>query len=255
MGKSIKEFCDAYKAKNFMNTKQGVEARIEWIKKELGLVSYLPFAEKRELCETVLDACCTKEGGLVKVDSVMRYILFTISVISKYTELEFSSDEDYDSLDEYDILCESRLLNPILELIGDEYATCNNMLNMMMDDIVANNNTVEAVIGHTLGKVSDSLDGLIGAFAEKVEEMELDLSQIDIEKYFNDYEAWSGVDFQKGIKVKKYTEYSYSVYYADVGGSEYELEIRAAVDGKVIEIGLDIVRNENGYGIYEVELD
>ena len=179
----IREFCEAYKAKNFMNTKQGIEERIEWIKKELGVISYLPFAEKRELCKKVLDTCCTKENGLVKVDSVTRYIIFTVSVISKYTELEFSSDEEYDSLDEYDMLCECRLLNPILELIGDEYATCNNILNMMLDDVITNNNTVEAVIACALGKVSDSLDGLIDAFAEKVEEMELDLSQIDIEKY------------------------------------------------------------------------
>ena len=179
----ISDFVTNYKNKNFMNTKQGIEERVEWIRKELGVIPYLPFAEKRELCKDVLDACCTKENGLVKVDSVTRYILFTISVISKYTELEFSSDEEYDSLDEYDMLCESRLLNPILELIGDEYAACNNMLNMMMDDIVSNNNTVEAVLGHTLGKVADSLEGLIDAFAEKVEEMELDLSQINIDKY------------------------------------------------------------------------
>ena len=181
--KTIKEFCEAYKAKNFMNTKQGIEERIEWIKKELDITSYLPFAEKRELCKNVLDVCCTKEGGLVKVDSVTRYILFTVSVISKYTELEFNSDEGYDSLDEYDMLCESRLLNPILELIGDEYAACNNMLNMMLDDIIANNNTIEAVVGNVLGNLSDSLDDLISVFAEKVEEMELDLSQIDINQY------------------------------------------------------------------------
>jgi hypothetical protein len=144
---------------------------------------YLPFAEKRELCKVVLDACCTKKDGLVKVDSVTRYIVFTITVMSRYTTLEFSSGEDaeYDSLDEYDMLCESHLLDIILAVLGDEYTACNNMLNMMMDDIMTNNNTVEAVIGHALGKVSDSLDDLIGTFADKVEEMELDLSQIDIE--------------------------------------------------------------------------
>ena len=78
---------------------------------------------------------------------------------------------------------------------------------------------------------------------------------INIEKYFNDYEAWSGVDFQKGIKVKKYTEYSYSVYDSDVNGSEYELEIRISVGGKTLEINIDVVRNDNGYGIYEIDLD
>lgn len=181
--KTIKEFCDAYKAKRFMVTKNGVDEKVEYLKTELELKEYIPFVDKRELCEKVIDACCTKENGLIKVDSVTRYIIFTISIISKYTALEFNSGEDYDSLDEYDMLCEAGLLNPILALIGDEYATCNNILNMMMDDVIANNNTVEAILGHALGKVSDSIDDLIGAFADKVEEMELDLSQIDINKF------------------------------------------------------------------------
>ena len=184
MKKSIYEFVENYKAKKFMAIpKNGVDEKIEYLKKELELKEYIPFADKRELCAAVIDACCTKEGGLIKIDSVSRYIVFTISVISAYTTLEFSSGDEYDSLDEYDMLCEAGLLNPILALIGDEYATCNNMLNMMMDDVVANNNTVEAVLGHSLGKVSDALDNLIATFAEKVEEMELDLSQIDIDKF------------------------------------------------------------------------
>lgn len=182
----INEFIEKYKTKRFIVTKQGAEEMIEYLKKELEIKEYLPFAEKRELCKTVLDACNTRDDdGLIKVDSVSRYIIFTITVISKYTHLEFSSgeDEEYDSLDEYDMLCQNRLLNPILSVIGEEYEACNNLLNMMMDDVIANNNTVEAVLGHALGKVTDSLDGLIDAFAEKVEEMELDLSQIDIDKF------------------------------------------------------------------------
>lgn len=179
----IAAFIENYKAKKFMVTKNGIDEKIEYLKKELEIKEYKPFADKRELCKKVIDACCTKKGGLIKVDSVTRYIIFTISMISAYTALEFSSGEEYDSLDEYDMICEAGLLNPILALIGEEYATCNNMLNMMMDDVIANNNTVEAVLGHTLGKLSDSLDGLIGVLAEKFDEMELDLSQIDINKY------------------------------------------------------------------------
>lgn len=180
---TIKEFVEAYKAKKFMNTKQGIDEKMEWIKDQIDVKKYIPFASKNEICEAVVDACCNKENGLIKIDSVSKYIIFTVSIISAYTTLEFSSDEDYDSLDGYDMLCESELLNPILALIGDEYTICNNMLNMMMDDVIANNNTVEAVFGYALGKVSDSLDDLINTFVEKVKEMELDLSQIDIDKY------------------------------------------------------------------------
>ena len=184
---TIEEFVNEFKSKKIINTKLDPEAVSNYIRKELEVKDYVPFAEKRDLCANVLNACNTKDSnGLVKVDSVSRYILFTIAIISKYTTLEFSSgkdDEELDSLDEYDMLCQANLLDPILEVIGAEYVTCNNILNMMMSDVVANNNTIESVVGHTLGKISKSVDGLLGALTEKVEDMELDLSQIDINKY------------------------------------------------------------------------
>ena len=186
MNITVVNFIDMFKNKGVMNTKIAPDAVQKYIKQELDVQDYIPFAEKRELCEKVLNACNTyDDNGLVKVDSVSRYILFTIAVISKYTNLKFSSGKDggIDSLDEYDMLCQEDLLNPILEVIGEEYATCNNILNMMMADIVSNHNTVENVIGHALGRVSDSVDGLIGVLADKVKNMELNLDQIDIDKY------------------------------------------------------------------------
>ena len=182
----ILDFVNEFKSKKVMNTHIAPNAVSEYIKKTLEVKDYIPFAEKRELCERVLNACNTKmSNGLVKTDSVTRYIIFTISIISAYTNVEFSSGEDteFDSLDEYDMLCQADLLNPILDVIGEEYVTCNNILNMMMGDIVANNNTIENVVGHILGNLGNSIDGLIDVLAEKVEDMELDLSQIDIDKY------------------------------------------------------------------------
>ena len=182
----IVEFLNAYKEANVQNTKLNDHAVYNYLKTILEVKDYLPFAEKRELCERVINACNIKdESGLVKIDSVSRYIAFTVAIISKYTNLEFSSGEnsEFSSLDEYDMLCQSNLLNPIIEVIGGEYTTCNNMLNMMMEDVIANNNTVEAVLGNALGKVSDSIDIIVNALADKVDEMNLDLSRIDIEKY------------------------------------------------------------------------
>ena len=180
----ISEFIDNFKEKKIMNTKVAPDAVSEYIKKELEVKDYMPFIEKRELCERVLNACNVKdENGLIKVDGVSRYIIFTLSVISKYTNLEFSSGEEFDSLDEYDMLCQANLLNPILDVIGAEYTTCNNMLNMMMEDIMTNNNTIENVIGAVLGRLGDSIDDFITVISDKVESMNLDLSQIDIDKY------------------------------------------------------------------------
>lgn len=181
----IYEFIEGFKQDKVINTQIKPNAVSEYLKEKLEVKDYIPFAEKREMCEKVLNACNTrKDNGLVEVDSVSRYILFTLAIISKYTNLEFSSGEDdFDSLDEYDMLCQAGLLNPILDVIGGEYTTCNNMLNMMMDDIVANNNTIENVVGSLLEKISDSVDDFITVLADKVESMELDLDQVDIDKY------------------------------------------------------------------------
>lgn len=182
----ISAFIEGFKAKNVQNTKINEHAIETYIKTTLSVKDYVPFEEKRELCANVLNACNTKmSNGLVKVDSVSRYILFTVAIISKYTELEFSSGEDdeLDSLDEYDMLCQANLLDPILEVIGQEYATCNNILNMMMADIVANNNTVENVIGSALARLNGTVDRFMDVLSDKVESLNLDLSQINIDEF------------------------------------------------------------------------
>jgi hypothetical protein len=183
----IIDFINEFKAKKIMNTAINQNAVSEYIKKELEVKDYVPFAEKRELCERVLNACnhIDINSGLVKVDSVTRYLIFTISIISKYTNLEFSSgkDTEFDSLDEYDMLCQAELLNPILDVIGEEYVTCNNLLNMMMSDLVANHNTIENVLGTTSARIVESIDSFMDVLAGKVEELNLDLGQIDINKF------------------------------------------------------------------------
>lgn len=183
---TVKDFCEKFKKDGVINTKIAPDAVSEYIKKELEVKDYIPFVEKRELCTKVLNACNTvdRNTGLVRVDSVSRYIIFTITIISKYTNIEFSSGKDnMDFFDEYDMLCKNDLLNQILDVIGEEYETCNNMLNMMMNDVVANNNTVENVLGSAANKMLGIIDDFIDVLSDKVEELNLDLSQIDIDKY------------------------------------------------------------------------
>lgn len=151
--------------------------------KMLDVKKYIPFTEKRELCEKILNAACKRNGSIVEVDSVSRYILFTIGMLTKYTNLEFGNDDDLDSVDEYDMLCQNDLLNPILDVIGAEYTTCNNILNMMMADINANNNNSAAVFNKSAQKLLDIISGLVDTLVEKAESLNSDLSQIDIDKY------------------------------------------------------------------------
>ena len=78
---------------------------------------------------------------------------------------------------------------------------------------------------------------------------------VDLEKYFNNKELQGGIDFQKGIEITKYTNYSSSLHETEVDGGEYELEMNVTVDGNAIEMSIDVVRNDLGFGIYDFDVD
>ena len=77
----------------------------------------------------------------------------------------------------------------------------------------------------------------------------------DVAKLFNSIEERENVDFQKGIEIKKYTNFSSSLYDSEVDGSDYELDMDILVDGVIFELSIEVVRNDDGYGIYDIELD
>ena len=77
----------------------------------------------------------------------------------------------------------------------------------------------------------------------------------DVEKFFNSIEERTGVDFQRGIEIKKYTGFSTSLYDSEIDGSDYELDMNITVDGFALELSIEVVRNDAGYGIYEIDID
>ena len=78
---------------------------------------------------------------------------------------------------------------------------------------------------------------------------------LDLEKYFNGIEERANVDFQNGVEIKRYTDFSASLYDSDVDGADYELEMNVIVDGVAFEFSVEIVKNDGGYGIYDFEID
>lgn len=172
---TIKEFIKDYN-----------EGRIETLKEALEVRDYAPFAEKYELCASVIDASneVDEKTGLVRVDSVNRNLTFTIALLSLYTNLEFSLDEDEgSSIDEYDMLCQNKLLTPILELFAEEAEVCQDMLLAMQEDILENNNTLQNVVGNTVKNLLEIAEPFVDIVKDKIESFNLDLGQDNIDKY------------------------------------------------------------------------
>ncbi len=77
----------------------------------------------------------------------------------------------------------------------------------------------------------------------------------DLEAFLLNIEKVRGIDFQSGIQIEKYTGVSSSVYDSSVKGSTYELTVRTTVRDRTVTFTIELVRNGNGYGIYNFDLD
>ena len=77
----------------------------------------------------------------------------------------------------------------------------------------------------------------------------------DLKTFLLNVEKEENIDFQAGIEIEKYTGFSSSLYDTSVAGSTYELTMRTKVGDNKVTFTIEIVSNENGYGIYNLDLD
>jgi hypothetical protein len=165
------------------------------VAKLINAKTYVPVLRKRQLAELVYQNSISYENGLVKVDSLTKYLIFSMLMISEYTDLEFTVDENgsatTEAIAEYDALCEAGLIDVVIGCFAADYARANEILNYVFKDNLAVTNTVEAVVGSLVENVNDSLDGISTALKEKIVNFDMDLSKVDmsqldkLDKLFN----------------------------------------------------------------------
>lgn len=102
----------------------------------------------------------------------------------------------------------------------------------------------------------------INGFLEKIESEDYEAAEeflhperpADLQEFFEALENEKNVDFSS-INIEKYTEFKSSLYDSSVGGSTYSLTIKIAASDKIIQMEIEIVKNDNGYGIYNLDID
>lgn len=154
---TIKEFVENYKAKNFMNTKQGMDEKSEWLRKELEIKSYIPFREKRQIAEMIVEMYTDEIDGIKKYDSISAYVGLISAAITAHTSLNFSDDP----ISDYDLLSESGLLPQIIAEFQESYNEIDVLLKMALAMELEDNNT-NVLIGRFLDGVLKKLDGMSG---------------------------------------------------------------------------------------------
>ena len=71
-----------------------------------------------------------------------------------------------------------------------------------------------------------------------------------LEQYVSYFEGQHSIDFSAGVSFNRHTRFSASYYNSNYGGSVYEFNCIATIGSQVIELYFLVVKNDNGYGIY-----
>ncbi len=103
--------------------------------------------------------------------------------------------------------------------------------------------------------INDFFSAIVAEDYDKAEEFLHPERPADLESFLLGIENEEDIDFQSGIKIEKYTGFSSAFYDSSVEGSTYGLTMRTKVGDDTVKFTIEIVKNENGYGIYNLDLD
>lgn len=173
----IEKFVEVMEAnKGKIYSKTNANAMSDFIKKTLEVKEYLPLQEKRDLISQIIDKSIIYENSMYKFDEIDKYVHLVMLSIAAYTNIELSDDIEND----YDVLCRSGLLTMIVDSFKDEYKSVMMLLDMQCNYILADN-ALGAKIGAFVESLSKNLDSLATVLKTKVEKMNLDMSNIDLD--------------------------------------------------------------------------
>lgn len=164
----VYDFIENYKNKRFMSTKQGVDERIEWLRKELEIKDYIPFKEKRKIAEMIVEQNIEEVDGIKKYDSIDGYVALIVASIIAHTNLKFSADP----ISDYDLLAESGLLSQIIAEFQGSYDEID-LLRKMVLEMELEDNCTNALVGRFLNKISELLDDVLEVVQDKFEDFDL----------------------------------------------------------------------------------
>ena len=103
--------------------------------------------------------------------------------------------------------------------------------------------------------INEFFAAIVAEDYDKAEELLHPELSDDLESFLLDIEKDENLDFQAGITIERYTGFSTALYDSNVGGSTYELTMRTKVGDDKVIFTIEIVKNENGYGIYNLDID
>lgn len=147
------------------------QIRDEMIKKHV-VATYVPYETKISESLHIVDTSCYKtvnDKKMFWIDSPMRYILFMKAIVMLYTDLEFDTTN---AMIQFNLLEQYNIFEKIIECIGADYEKFQAVLNMTLDDRMANERSLLSYLenmGKAAGMVADKIVETLPNILEQIE--------------------------------------------------------------------------------------
>lgn len=162
----VKELCDGYKAG------MADAAKAAYLKNNIKIRQYVPYAEKVNELRALIAASHIHEDGEIVMDSPKQYLCNMLAIMTLYTDLEVNADN---WTEEYDMLREARLMEPILDMIpGDDLQEFDILRKMILDDFLDNEASARSWINRLVQKFSEKLNSGMMKLAETLDKIDLE---------------------------------------------------------------------------------
>ena len=136
---------------------------------------YIPYHVKIADCSGIVKAS-TELDGIFKINTPAQFMMFTIQIITRYTEIE----KEEDILGMFEKFDELNLIDAIVSKIPErEYVSYSTILNMVQDDYMENNRSLLSFIETKVKALGLSVDAILDAIQKYVPQDVPEVAEID----------------------------------------------------------------------------
>lgn len=174
------------------------DSEIVHLESIINFKSYLPFIEKKLLCDSIVEASLEQnENGLMACDYYNKELSKNIGIIVNFTDIELGEE----FLQDYDILCELEVVDYVLNNMNQsDRCFIENMVDKEIEQRIRIGNSIESIIANKLDKLIDKLptDKQLKSLSKSLVK---DINKLDWDKLPMLKDMWLSANGKSGDKV------------------------------------------------------
>lgn len=143
---TVQEFVEKYKKANDIEKTK--------LFKEIGIKTYLPYAEKVVYSENVLSQSAKRINGVLQHNSSKRFLVYATSILKLYTNLQLNKEAPHE---DYDMMKQCGAMDDVINKIGDDIHEFTTVFNMTWDDMLKNENDWRVFIASQFNSFVDNV--------------------------------------------------------------------------------------------------